>query len=235
VNPSPALSCQPCLLSVYGWHTPQTEGSQAGHGSQPITPPAAISGRNGMAAISCAFRRSRQFVAACRRAGQGATFHPHSSKAPMGFSPFQDTAGGSQYPPAVPPSRAVARPGTPPSERRGGVFSEQSPDGVFTIRAPGSGPIEASTEKSVRVGGELFPLPGAIFSQGPAVHGRKPGELRGAPYATTPESLAADLPAMHRGAFPRGLKRYGTCVHLSSAKRKGGPLHEAFPLTQQAE
>ena len=203
--PSPALSCQPCLIYVDGWHTPQPEGSQAGHGSQPITPPAAIHGRNGMAAISCAFGRYGQVVASPVRAGQGATFHPHSSKAPMGFSPFQDTAGGSQYPPAVPPSRAVARPGTPPSERRGGVFSEQSPDGVFTFRAGATAPLKEVATLSGACGRcAALPLPRRFL------------KLRG---------------AWQAGELRRSLRRGGvrsTRCTQRPAMRRGVPVHPAW-------
>ena len=218
---------QSCLFLTRCRATPPVGCCQADGQFRPITPPAAISGRNGMAAISCAFGRYGQFVAAPVRAGQGATFQAQNSKAPMGFSSVRHTAGGSQYPPAVPPSRAVARPGTPPSERRGGVL---------LVRAPDHGPIEALTEKnSVRVGGELFPWSGAILSSGPAAHGREAGERRDTSLVTAPESLVTSSAAMRRRAsVRRGLKRYGTCsrVHLSRPTTKGGSTpHEAPPLT----
>ena len=107
------------------------------------------------------------------RAGQGRGKPAHSasdsSKAPLGFSPFQDTGRGWSCPATV-PTRA-------PSflfriSAGVGNFFEQNPVGVFSVQAPGSGPIEVSDTCNVSSRRWRIPLPGAVSTRGPETRSR---------------------------------------------------------------
>ena len=203
--PVSGLVLLPPSLVVLGSNGLNVRCSSPGHPAADIPPWRLVELFDTMPLFLAHYGRIGQNVRAGQGRGKLSLFVSDSSKAPPGLSPFTYT-GRRSVPAGSVPTRA-------PSvlfRMRAGVgnFFEQNPAGVFTAHAPGSGPIEASTEKSpVRVGGEL-PLPGAFSKRGPET--RSLGRVR------TSASLPVRPLVWRTGCAPRGLtspsrgyKRYG--------------------------
>ncbi len=199
---SPALFYHACPASLCGivdttsggvpFAGPLDRSSQASTAYRPIPTAAGILGTIGMPAFSCAYGQNRQNVLSAGRAGGSARFYEN----PDGVLTFSSTPAAavmSRVP--VPPSHAALPVGTPRSEHRGGVFSSESPDGVFIVPAPGLGPIEGLQLRAERaVGAPLFSRP-RRFSNAPRRAAVHPGKRE------SHRALAFGEPAARRRAF----------------------------------